>query len=194
MVYGLVEDIPDGMETYTGKIVRPADLKPGDIDIHDIAHHLALIARHGGASLKRIGVGQHSCMVHDLLESSGSREEVCFAGLMHDAEEAYFGDIIRPIKYMPGMEAYRAMATVAQQTIFGKFEIEVSPWEWEEVKLVDDICVGAEIRQLKRSHGKYLRPWDFDCVEPKIDPWSDRHAEVRFLERFARYRDNGKKE
>lgn len=64
-----------------------------DINFVEIAHHLAQINRFAGGTRFPYSVAQHSVLVHDMLPP-----EVQLYGLLHDAHEAYTGDIITPIK------------------------------------------------------------------------------------------------
>lgn len=86
------------MLTATGHRVFVNDPRPEDFHIEDIAHALSHICRFGGHARGFYSVAQHSLLVADILQSAGRPRHVLFAGLMHDAAEAYVGDIIRPIK------------------------------------------------------------------------------------------------
>ena len=85
------------MQTYTGKKFYPLDPRVEDIDFVDIAHHLSMICRFGGATTEFYSVAEH-CL---LLSYEASDENALWA-LLHDAAEAYVGDMVRPLKrYMP---------------------------------------------------------------------------------------------
>ena len=73
------------------------DLGPEDIDLRDIAAPLALINRFTGQSRRAIPVLWHCRMVRQLTAGNGRAVEL--EALMHDAEEAYIGDWIRPLKH-----------------------------------------------------------------------------------------------
>lgn len=81
------------MVTYTGKVINLFDPNPDDICLEDIAHGLAHTCRFNGHTKKYYSVAEHCtwmyAMVPDYLKP---------LVLLHDAEEAYFGDIITPIK------------------------------------------------------------------------------------------------
>lgn len=82
--------------SFTGRELRADAPRPEDIDLRDIAHHLALTNRYGGASPTPYSVASHSLMVCDMLEPLGRAAMV--EGLLHDAAEAYVGDMIKAIK------------------------------------------------------------------------------------------------
>lgn len=81
------------MQTYTGKVMDPIDPDPADICIEDIAHALSLQNRFGGHNRVFYSVARHSLWV-----ARHCKPEHRLCGLMHDATEAYIGDMIRPLK------------------------------------------------------------------------------------------------
>ena len=85
----------DWFLSFTGRALT-VDPRPEDINLRDIAHHLALVCRYGGASPTHYSVASHSLMVCDMLEPLG--RDAMAEGLLHDAAEAYVGDLIKPIK------------------------------------------------------------------------------------------------
>jgi len=70
-------------------------LKPARESIHieDIAHALSMLCRYGGHTPEHYSVAQHSCLVAQLLEP-----RLRIYGLLHDAAEAYLGDVVSPLK------------------------------------------------------------------------------------------------
>ena len=87
-----IDDQPR-MQTYSGRMVLPLDVKSAELDIGDIAHALALTNRYGGHSPFPLSVAQHSLMVCSVLPP-----ELQLEGLLHDGAEAYHGDFIHPLK------------------------------------------------------------------------------------------------
>jgi hypothetical protein len=72
---------------------------PDAIDIDDIAHALSQTCRFRGMAWRYYSVAQHCCNVAAVLEHSfPSCREIHLAGLLHDAAEAYLGDMPTPIK------------------------------------------------------------------------------------------------
>ena len=85
--------------TSSGRLVPLDAQAAGQIDIEDIAWSLARICRFNGHIKRDIAlysVAQHSCLVSDLLAKTSERLAVL--GLLHDAHEAYLGDIVTPVK------------------------------------------------------------------------------------------------
>jgi hypothetical protein len=83
----------DWMQTFTGRAFYPLDPRPEDIDPVDIAHALSLICRYGGHSSRFYSVAEHC-----VLMSHAVAPEHALWALLHDATEAYLGDMIRPLK------------------------------------------------------------------------------------------------
>lgn len=91
------------LQAHSGKAIDLLNPDPSSILIEDIAHSLARIGRYTGHTTGNsiYSVAQHSCIVAGLLP-----DELKFEGLMHDAHEAYIGDISTPVK-----DAIRALGS-----------------------------------------------------------------------------------
>lgn len=99
---GLWSDDPGMMTTYTRRRINPLKMTPEDVDIRDIARALTMQCRYAGHVGTFYSVAEHSVRVSDELAGTGLE----LAGLLHDAAEAYLGDLIRPLKHGPMGEAY----------------------------------------------------------------------------------------
>jgi len=108
--------------TYTGLLVNPFDLQADTIVLEDIAHGLACCNRFTGQAIKPITVAQHSVYVSRLVEEHGAR--VALQGLLHDASEAYLGDVSKLVKHTPEMAWFRTIEDRAQAVIFRKFDCD----------------------------------------------------------------------
>ena len=167
--------------TYTGMQFWPLDPRPEDICIEDIAHALALQCRFNGHTTEFYSVAEHSVRV-----SRACPPAFALWGLLHDAPEAYIGDMVRPLKRGPGMEEYcradvRIMAAVAE--VFG---LPMPPDGADMPRVVaaaDDALLHAEARDL-------LLPcpdqwWSEEQAHPEpVEAWSPHDAELAFLDRF----------
>src|SRR4051794_35682278 len=87
------------IQTLSGRRVNPLDAAPEDIDPGDIARALSNLCRFGGHSKAFYSVAQHSVIVCDLLEQRGATPDELMAALLHDAAEAYLGDLPHPLKH-----------------------------------------------------------------------------------------------
>lgn len=127
--------------TWTGRRVFPLDPRPVDIDIRDIARHLAFTNRWRGAIRFEFSVALHSVLV-SRLAPPGFR----LAGLLHDAPEAYLGELASPIK--PGMPEYVAIETRLGQVVAQRFGL--ADLEPPEVKAIDRRIAADEALALLR--------------------------------------------
>ena len=81
--------------TFTGKKFYYLDVKPDDICIEDIAHALSNTCRYNGHCKNFYSVAEHSILCCD----RGSNWLCKIWGLLHDAAEAYIGDLVSPFKH-----------------------------------------------------------------------------------------------
>ncbi len=165
----------DRITTFTGKPVNPFELKPADIDIRDIAHSLALTNRFVGHSREPYSVAEHSVRVSGLC-----RPQDALTGLLHDASEAYLGDVATPTKLQWSMTLYRHAETRAMKVIGDVFGVS----NWQVVKEIDEKLCATEAYCLFDPAPQWAidRP-TFDIV---IEPWSWWVAEKLFLKTFYR--------
>jgi hypothetical protein len=126
---------------------------PDAIHIRDIAHHLSLINRFNGATETPYSVAQHSVLVADLLLHRKQPAHVCMWGLLHDAHEAYLGDVTTPVK----AAIFGSLAAPSDwddatgrfdRTISAAFALHLTAVEAREVKLADLTALATEWRDL----------------------------------------------
>jgi len=113
---GLHDHAKGSITTATGKTVDPLNLKPEDVDILDIARALSRQCRYAGHVGGFLSVARHSIWVSEVLP-----QHLRLAGLLHDAAEAYLGDLIRPLKHSVFGTAYLEMEEKVERVIFEKF-------------------------------------------------------------------------
>lgn len=80
-----------------------------EFPFEDVARHLSRINRYGGGSLWNVAA--HSCLVADLVP-----EEFKLFGLIHDAHEAWIGDLCKPAKDLLG-NAYAVVELAFQSRL-----------------------------------------------------------------------------
>lgn len=88
----------DWIQTVSGRKVYPFDVLPEDLDISDIAHSLAQLVRFCGHAREPYTVAQHSLLVCDTVVSLGGTPDERLWALLHDAAEAYLGEVTTPVK------------------------------------------------------------------------------------------------
>lgn len=102
---GLQIESPSAITTWSGAKVDVLDANPEDIWIADIAHALARICRYGGHVTHHLSVARHSIWVSRALDNAAPG--LALWGLLHDATEAYLGDMVKPLKHHPSMQLFR---------------------------------------------------------------------------------------
>src|SRR5919112_3830713 len=112
------------LQTVSGRWVNPLDPDPEQFDIEDIARALGNLCRFGGHCRAFYSVAQHSVIVSELVQQRGGDVEDVFAALMHDASEAYLGDMPHPIKHRsPLGTAFREAEAVLEAALRERFGI-----------------------------------------------------------------------
>lgn len=159
------------MQTYTGKAFRPLDPDPALIDPEDIAHALGMLCRYGGHSTVFYSVAEH-CV---LMSWAVPAEHAAWA-LLHDATEAYMGDVIRPLKH--SMPEYRHAEARLSQCIADRFELPTLEPPVVVHKADSRILLDERAAVL----GPSPQPWDpaIEALEPLgvvITGWDPRYAE-----------------
>lgn len=135
------------MHIYTGGKYFPLDPEADDVDIRDIAHSLSTKARYGGHTKYPFWVAQHSRYTALYRIPGFNRPQHRLARLLHDASEAYNGDLIRPLKYDPEFRApFTKVEERNERVISERFRL---PFPFEaHVKIADEAVTAAEIEQL----------------------------------------------
>lgn len=109
------------IETAQGGYVSVLNPEPASIKRADLGYQLARVVRFGGAwqGARGIGVAQHSIWVCAWLRHKFDSDLLCLHGLLHDAPEAYLGDLYSPLKYIPEIRAaYRPLEDKMEEAIY----------------------------------------------------------------------------
>ncbi len=145
-------------------------------DIVDIAHGLSNICRFGGQCQAFYSVAQHSVYVSHLVTLENR-----FAALMHDAAEAFLGDIPRPLKRL--LPDYRALEDLTERAIATRFRFR---WPMDpEIKEADKAMLAAEQLQLMRNRDGWSDTKGVQAAGIDIIPWDPPEAKRQFLARFS---------
>ena len=138
--------IENWIETRTGKRVSVQNPQPDQFDIKDIAYALSNTCRFNGHCAGFYSVAEHSVAVALRLPA-----ELRLAGLLHDATEAYLGDIPSPIKqFLPD---YKDMEDRFEIVIEDAFNLQVTPAGRMAVKEADIDALFTEAHFLIASKG-----------------------------------------
>lgn len=138
------------IRTYTGRLVNPWALLSQDIQIEDIAHSLSQQCRFTGHTSRFYSIAEHCILVYFLLSAQGQSVRVCLGGLIHDAAEAYFGDMAGPSKRRTEMGEYNTAEHQAAWLITFKFVGALTFSENFLIKQADGEAYHIERKQLMR--------------------------------------------
>jgi 5'-deoxynucleotidase YfbR-like HD superfamily hydrolase len=139
---------PNSIKTYTGLYMDLKILDPKTISIYDIAHGLSHTPRFAGQPKHFYSVATHSRLMCAMAPL-----EHKLAALLHDASEAYMGDMPSPFKaLMPDFKALEDNLMTAIANKFG-FDYPLHP----AVKDLDRQMLHIEMDEL---HEKKFGPWN----------------------------------
>ena len=141
------------------------------INLKDISHSLALTNRFNGHTLRPLSVAEHSIGVASMVP-----KEICLEALMHDAAEAYVGDMAAPLKHLcPG---YVEIESIAHEAIANRFGLDRKIMECDAIKHADLNALVTEREVLKAGScadwevdGSYNEGYAYDLRRYKDLPW-----------------------
>jgi len=180
----------------SGRRLDIIDPSPLDVEIGDIAHGLARVARWNGQTSgpEIFSVAQHALLVEALFAAAepppAAREKL--AALLHDSPEYVIGDLISPFKAAVGGE-YRRIETRLMRAIHIRFGLppDLAPDLVKRIKVADRLSAFMEATALagfaegeaRKLFGEpALPPWRFSRF---LDPMRPDDVAARFLARFA---------
>ena len=169
-----------------------------DIEIEDIAHGLARVARWNGQTTGPhiYSVAQHCLLVEALARAKapGLDRSRRLAVLLHDAPEYVIGDMISPFKAVIG-DSYKAVERRLLAAIHRRFGLpaESAPEVVELIKTADRAAAYLEATRLAgfeatEARKFFGRPPIFSAVIERdyLKPWPAETAQARYLERFKK--------
>ena len=165
------------IQTFTGEKAYVRNPWATRIVLADIAHALSNICRYNGHCEPFYSVAQHSVHVSYLVPP-----ELAAAGLLHDAAEAYTGDIPKPWKQE--LPDFRALSAMWESAIMIRFRVNISTLA---VKHADDTALATEKRDLMVHNTPWVE-WAHGAPEVDPDPFgiiplTPKEAEADFLGR-----------
>ncbi|MFA6157924.1 hydrolase [Mesorhizobium sp.] len=179
----------------SGRRLDLLDPSPLDIEISDIAHGLARVARWNGQTRGEhaFSVAQHSLLVEalfcDLVPDASANARL--VALLHDAPEYVIGDMISPFKSVMG-GSYKDCELRLQRAIHQRFSLPPEPAGAlrREIKRADQIAAYFEATLLAgfstaEATEFFGRPRGFSADRFDFTPRSVTWAQNAFLKRFT---------
>jgi uncharacterized protein len=180
----------------SGRRLDLLDPSPLDIEIADIAHGLARVARWNGQThgANIFSVAQHTLLVEAVMHEQAPRvgHRVRLAALLHDAPEYVIGDMISPFKAVIG-GSYKVVENRLLAAIHIRFGLPpaLPAAMTRQIKAADKGAAFLEATRLAgfaEAEAKRLFGRDpglpETVLQDHLTPWSAGKAENRFLARF----------
>lgn len=178
----------------SGRRLDLLDPSPLDIEITDIAHGLARVARwngqtHGEAAFS---VAQHSVLVLQIFEKTNpnASDDWKLMALLHDAPEYVIGDMISPFKAVIGGD-YKALEERLLSAIHVRFGLPATPPSQlnAKIKKADTMAAYFEATHLagfsETEATRYFgRPRGLSSDMINLSPHPPEKANQEFLEKF----------
>lgn len=188
------------MQTYTGTQIWPLDPRPSEIHFDDIAAGLRDL-RYRAQTREAYTILEHSvyvsCMAEKLARERGYSDEIqklaAKMGLLHDATEAYLGDVAKPLKIQSVMKGYRKLEKRWENVIYLKYGIlgtgntyavliaTLLVHECDKRIVLDETDALMIDPDMWPRTGRYL---DLEPLGIEIAAWSETAAITAFCERF----------
>lgn len=156
--------VKNSISTYNGDFFDFDNPETFDYDIETIAHALSNICRYGGHSDKFYSVAEHSVLVSRVVP-----DHLRMCGLLHDASEAFVGDMPSPLKAL--CPDYREIEDRVQKAIALRYDL---PYPFPpEIKYADKAVYKAERNQITSVSDQMwftdIKPADVlvACMPPK---------------------------
>ncbi|HEY5236765.1 MAG TPA: HD family hydrolase [Rhizomicrobium sp.] len=179
----------------SGRRLDLLDPSPLDIEIEDIAHGLARVARWNGQTngAHAFSVAQHCVLVERLTGDLSPRiaRAARLVALLHDAPEYVIGDLISPFKAAVGID-YKDFELRLLAAIHLRFGLPArAPADiLSLVKKADTIAAYHEATQLagfeKEEARRFFGTPPLALRTPRLTPLAPNDAQALFLERFRR--------
>jgi 5'-deoxynucleotidase YfbR-like HD superfamily hydrolase len=179
----------------SGRRLDLLEPSPLDIEIEDIAHGLARVARWNGQTRgpHAFSVAQHSVLVERLVADLSPRlgRELRLMALLHDAPEYVVGDLISPFKVAIGAN-YKDLELKLQAAIHLRFGLPaLAPKPLATLfKKADHLSAYYEATQLAGFEEDIARKLfgapPAGLKPPRLTPLPTAEAQALFLERFHR--------
>lgn len=178
----------------SGRRLDLLDPSPLDIEVEDIAHGLARVARWNGQTQgdHAYSVAQHSLLVLEIQQqiSPNLSIERQLLALLHDAPEYVVGDMVSPVKAVMGGD-YRDIEARLQRAIHIRYSLpaDITALEKKAIKQADTIAAYFEATLLagfsdEEARLYFGRPQGISPDGLPLSPWPVALAQKNFLKKF----------
>ncbi len=171
------------IQTFSGKKFSLIDPQPEDVDIGDIVAALCKLVRFTGHCRGMYTVAQHSVHVADLVPS-----ELCYAALLHDAPEAYYGDFSRPLKQAANLISRGHFSQMLHRIDVVVFDaLGIADFDDPQIHLADNRMLATEARDLM-----VIPPEPWAALPPPreetICVWEPQQVHNEFVRAYRAYK------
>ncbi len=159
----------------SGRVFDFLDPHGSDFDIEDVAHGLAHVCRYAGQCRDFYSVAEHSLLVSDVVD------EYRFEALLHDAAEAFIGDVTRPLKQL--LPEYKRIEAMVEDAVAKRFALDHG---YRGVVKAADLSVLAAEQAQVMAPGTDAWAKEADIVPAAVVVrfLAPRDAKREFLDRF----------
>lgn len=169
------------IRTVSGTYIDLLDPHADDIIGEDIAHALSMTCRYGGHVAQFYSVAEHSMHVSTMVLRETGDLRSALAGLLHDAAEAYLGDIVGPLKRTVAMAPYREIEANLERVIADAFDLPsagVGSFDDPAVKHVDKAIRAWEMAMFRDA--RWRTPTQPELVrEAFVDHLDSIYSDMR---------------
>ena len=152
---------------------------PASIEIESIAAALSKICRFGGHCPKFYSVAEHCVHATAMACSDGYTGDALMAVFLHDAAEAYLGDMVKPLKVT--MPQYREAEIRMESAIELAFGVDLDRWSGV-IKRFDRAMLKAEkMNMWPEDKEKWSGFGEIEHREVQFKFWSHDDAKMQFL-------------
>jgi len=162
----------------SGRYFDLAAPHPDQFEFSDIAGALSKICRFGGQIESFYSVAEHSYHCWRIAYEDGCSKDVQLAVLLHDAAEAFIGDMVKPLKVM--MPEYREVEASVELAVAIKFNAKFGEHA-AKIREIDHAMLIAERRSLfSKDEVEWTGEKQVRVVTPRIQRWRPESAEEYF--------------
>lgn len=173
----------DWMITFTGRRFWPLDPRREEVSFLDIAHGLSMTCRYGGHTRCFYSVAEHCVHLADHFRRE-NRDDLARYALLHDASEAYIGDVIRPLKpQLPQFKEVEGPLELLIMEAAGLGEIPREVHDADKAIIINEAVALFDVATLERAEW-HLPHLTLTGIE--IMGYSPAYAKEAWLAEFER--------